>query len=161
MVILSVRGSTLDIRICLHTSDMVRYAKISCISQHFFGNMVQIARFWGWAQNKLLLICRNLIRYDLTKYANLSDFVGIICIKLVRAVLNVSFGILVRLLIFSPPPRSERRHYVLGLSVRPAIRLSGRPSVRSCIFVLRQPGPTDWIYNLYPSGNFFYQRSRS
>ena len=41
------------------------------------------------------------------------------------------------------PQRSERRHYVLGLSVR---RL---PSVRSCIFVQRKHGPTDSINNLY------------
>ena len=51
--------------------------------------------------------------------------------------------------IFMSPPRSEWRHYVLGLSVRPSVCPAVRPSVRSCIVVLRQHGSTDWIHNLY------------
>ena len=37
--------------------------------------------------------------------------------------LDDSWGL--KALILMPPPRSERRHYVLGLSVRPAVRSSG------------------------------------
>ena len=61
---------------------------------------------------------------------------------------------------FMPPPRSGRRHYVFGLSVRPSVRTSVRPSVRTSVRTSVRPYVRTYVRTYVPFSLSHYLKNR-